>query len=268
MERKLDRNRRLADYIYNDLNPEEVVEMKREISHDPQLSDSYQLNMQVKDYLQAKIQLEEMRSDPQLENAEQLANMAFEKASPKEVDHQPVPRAKRNRIRSIAFVSAVAAAVAIIISVGIVPSNMDQDSLFDRYYAPVEASDYSQRGGDEMYRNVAVGITSYVEGNYNQSIDQFSALSSDPTFRSEVQLYSGLSYLGLGQYKSAQNMLESVLAGDNGYQAQTLWYLSLCCLKTGEFKEANTLLAQLEVYDGLYKKDAQTLRKKLRRLIQ
>jgi len=267
MERKLDRNRRLADYIYNDLNPEEVVEMERELSHDPLLSDSYQLNMQVKDYLQAKIQLEEMRNDPQLEDAEKLADMAFDTPSHQQVDHQPVPRPKRNRIRNSAFV-AVAAGITILIAVGIIPSIMDQDRLFDRYYTPIEASDYSQRGGaNNMYSELASGINQYMEGKYQNSIDQFSTLASIPALQSEVQFFSGLSYLGLGQYQSAQYKLEPVLVGDNRYQAETLWYLSLCYLKTGEFEKANTLLGQLEVYDGLYKKDAQTLRKKLRRLI-
>ena len=267
MGRILDRNRRLADYIYNDLSSEEVVEIEKEISKDPQLSESYQLNMQVKHYLQAKVQLEEMRSDPQLEDAEKLADMAFGIESHDPLDHESIPTGpKRNRIRSMVLVAAVAASVSIIIAVGIFPPKIDQDRLFDRYYVPVEASDYSQRGEvNEMYRDIAMGINYYVEGNYKQSIDQFSKLALDPAIQSEVQFFTGLSYLGLGQYQSAQNILESVLDGDHRYQPETLWYLSLCYLKTGEFDKANALLGQLEIYDGLYKKGAQTLRKKLRR---
>lgn len=266
MEHKRDRKRRLADYIYNDMSPEEVVEMEGEISQDPQFSETYQLNMEVKDYLQAKIQLEEMRSDPQLEDAERLADMAFESDAPTEVDHKPIPRPGRNRIRNMVFVSAVAASVTILVAVGLVPSIMDQDRLFDRYYTPIEASDYSQRGGaNEIYRDVAMGINQYVEGNYRQSIDQFSKLVSDPTIQSEVQFFTALSYLGLGEYRSAENILQSSLDGANRYQAETLWYQSLCLLKTGEFEKADAVLGQLELYDGLYQKDSQTLRKKLRR---
>jgi hypothetical protein len=269
MERKLDRNRRLADYIYNDLSSEEVVEIEKEISHDPQLSEFYLLNMQVKDYLQSKVQLEEMRSDPLLEDAEKLADMAFDIESNYKLDHESIPSPKRNRIRNMAFVAAVAASVTIIIAVGIIPFKIDQDRLFDRYYEPIEASDYSQRGeANEMYRDIAMGINNYVEGDYRQSIDRFSKLASDPIIQSEVRFFTALSYLGLGEYQSAQSILESVHDGTNRYQPETLWYLSLCYLKTGEFDKANTLLGQLEIYDGLYKKDAQTLRKKLRRFTQ
>ncbi len=116
MEHRLDNSRRLADYIYNDLSPEELVEFEREISGDPVLSDAYELNKQVKDYLQTKIQLEEMRSDPMLEDAEKLANMAFDMVSGEEEQHQeaiPIDR-KRKRIRSLTFAAAIAASVAIL----------------------------------------------------------------------------------------------------------------------------------------------------------
>lgn len=242
--------------------------MEKEISQDPQLSDSYELNMQVKNYLQAKIQLEEMRSDLQLEEAEILADLAFESESAVEADPQPVRRPNRKRIRNVAFASAVAAGLTIIIAVGIIPSGVDQNRLFDRYYAPVEASDNSLRGESNMlYQELALGINEYRDGNYQNSLDRLDALASNPSIQSELHLYSGLSYLGLGQYQNAKNMLESVLEDDTRFQAQSLWYLSLCCLKTGEFEEASRHLKHLEAYDGLYKKDAQTLRKKLRRLI-
>lgn len=267
MERKIDRNRRLADYIYNDMRSEEVVEIEQEISNDPELSESYRLNMQVKDYLQAKIQLEEMRSDPLLEDAERLADMAFDMEAPTDLKPELISKApKRSRVRYLAFAVAAAASLTILLAVGILPSNMDGDKMFDRYYLPYDASDYSQRGAaKEMYREVAVGINYYMEGYYTQSIDQLSKLASDPTITSDVQFYTALSFLGLGDYQSAQNILQSSLELANKHQAESLWYLSLCYLKSGEFDNANAVLSQLELYDGLYKKDAQALLKKLRR---
>lgn len=268
MESKQDRNRRLADYIYDDLSSEDVLEMEKDLASDPDLSASYELHMQVKDYLQTKLQLEEMRSDPMLEEAEKLADMAFEVESPEEVPHLSVPvRPSRKRIRNITFAVAVAAGVTIIFALGILPAGIDQDRLFDRYYSPYEASDYMQRGQvNESYRDMAAGINQYVEGNYRESISQFSRLSSDPAIHAEAEFYSALSYMGLGQYQSAENILETILDGNYRNQAEIMWYLSLCYLKTREFDRAGALLGQLESYDGLYKKDAQALRKKLARL--
>ena len=267
MEHKLDNNRRLADYLYNDLSPEELVEFEGEISADPELSEAYELNKQVKDYLQTKIQLEEMRSDPMLEDAENLANMAFDMVSDDKEQHQAIPiDRKRSRIRSLTFAAAIAASVAILITLGI-PSLMNQDQLYDRYYEPLEASDYSQRGEPNVeYGSIALGINSYLDRNYGQSIELFSQLDSDPTFQSEVQFFSALSHLGLGQFENAQKQFESLINSDSRYHLETLWYLSLCCIKAGEFDEADTYLGQLENYDGMYQMDARSLRKKLRRL--
>ena len=166
MKRYLDRNRRLADYIYNDMDPEERLVIEEEILNDPEFSETHQLNRQVKDYLQAKIQLEEMKSDPQLENAEQLADMAFDVESHDKVEQETIPIGNRKRIRNITFAASIAATVAIVISVGIIPSSIDQDRLFDRYYEPIEASDFSQRGEfNELYGEIARGINFYTDGD-------------------------------------------------------------------------------------------------------
>lgn len=267
MKRYMNRNRRLADYIYNDMDPEDVVMIERDLQSDPEFNESYLLNKQVKDYLQAKIQLEEMRSDPQLEDAEKLADMAFESNSAEEVEQVSYPSVKRPGISKVAFVLAVAAALALVVAVGIIPSSISQDRLFDQYYEPIAASDFTQRGAsNELYQDIAMGINHYVDGNYSQSIDQFSELVFNPDLRMEVQFFTALSYLGLGEYQIAQSTLESLVGTDIRYQAEILWYLSLSCLKTGAFNKADTHLAQLELYDGVYKQDAQNLRKKLRRL--
>jgi len=266
MKHKTDRNRLLADYLYNDLDPVEREALKREIQENPEFYQAYQLNVEVKDYLQAKIQLEDMRSDPMLENAEKLADLAFDVETPEEEEKATIHIGTRKRIRKVSYALAIAATVAIIISVGIIPSSIDQDRLFDRYYEPIEASDFSQRGeSNDLYGEIARGINYYVDGDYSQSIIQFRDLSSDPAIRSEVQFFTALSHLGLGQYQQAQNILETIVDSEIRYQAEILWYLSLSYLKSGEFEKSYAYLEQLEVYDGMYKQDAQVLRKKLRR---
>ncbi len=168
----------------------------------------------------------------------------------------------------MAFTVAAAATIAIVIAVGILPSSTDQDRLYDRYYMPIEASDNIQRGSqNEKYSPIAEGIGHYMGGDYEQCIVQFGTLASDLSFHQDVQLFSGLSHMGLGQYEQAQNLLETIVDGNSRWQAEALWYLSLCYLKTSEFDKATALLKQLENYDGMYKSDAQTFRKKLRRFI-
>jgi hypothetical protein len=230
--------------------------------------------VEVKEYLQAKLQLEEMLADPQLEDAEQLAELAFSKESTETKIEQPVINKTRsivprkNRTLRLTMVTALAASIALILAFGILPGSVNSDALFDRFYEPMAASDFNQRSqAQEVYEEISAGINHYMDGNYQQSIEQFSKLESDPTIHPEAQFYSALSYLGLGQYSSAQNILESLSGGVSRYQAEALWYHSLSCLKTGDYEKADSLLAQLEKYDGLYQEDSQFLRKKLRRFI-
>jgi len=266
MRPTIDINKRLADYIYDDLTTEEMFVIEREIQKDPDFFDAYQLNKEVKDYLKAKVQLEEMESDPLLEEAEKLADMVFDLESTDEKVEVTIPGGKRNKIRKLTYAVAIAASFALLITFGILPGQLDQDRLFDQYYGPIEASNNTQRGeANELYSDVAQGINYYMDGDYQQSIDQFRMLAADPALQSEVQFFTALSHLGLGQYPEAQGILESGLNENIRYQADILWYLSLCYLKSGEFDKANALLTKLELYDGLYKKDAQTLLRKLRR---
>jgi hypothetical protein len=136
MKPNSENSRRLADYIYSDLGPEEIAEMEMEIADDPELSESYRMNMMVKDYLKVKVQLESMRNDPHLEEAEKLAQNAFGSTGDR-------PRKKRN---SIVFVSGLAAAIAILVTVGFITINTNTTKLYNRYYEPFNASDYTQRG--------------------------------------------------------------------------------------------------------------------------
>ena len=57
---------RLTNYIYNDLDPEEIVKIEQELCEDPELSESYRMNVKDKNNMKAKIQLEEMKSDPMM----------------------------------------------------------------------------------------------------------------------------------------------------------------------------------------------------------
>ncbi|MCK4750265.1 MAG: hypothetical protein KAT15_24580 [Bacteroidales bacterium] len=263
-----DKNRKLADYIYDDLNLEEVTEIEREILDDAELSESYRLNMMVKEYLKAKVQLEDMRTDPRLEDAELLADMAFGIES----GNQQKPEAKRdgisvNRRRFLWYTSAMAASIAILITVGLFVTNPGPDRLFERYYKTYSASDFGQRGGvNDLYSDIAEGINSYKTGNFMQSIRHFNELSSDPGIQAEVDFFTGLSYMGLENYQDAQISLEKLVDSNVRYQPEAMWYLSLSYMKTGEIEKARALLSRLESFSGLYQPGAQALGKKLRRI--
>ncbi|MCK5135179.1 MAG: hypothetical protein KAR19_05270 [Bacteroidales bacterium] len=268
MNRNSDRSIRLANYIYDDLAPEEVVTIEQELLEDPELSESYRLNMQVKDYLKAKIQLEEMKSDPYLDEAEKLAELAFESDS----NEQEMPSGRHNGISGLIrhrfiYSSAIAAAIAVLVILRVFLPFTTPDRLFRDYYEPLDASDYSQRGeANDLYLNLSEGINSYIQGNYEQSNLLFNQMGSVHSDQPEVQLFTGLTYMALEQYGIARDILDSYIEDNYRYLPEASWYLSLCYLKTGDVEKARDLLSQLDAYDGMYKEDAQSLERKLRRI--
>jgi len=269
MKNNANRHKRLADYIYRDLDPEEMSALEKEMSENPDLAESYRLNSKVKQYLKAKIELEEMRSDPSLQEAERLAGLAYGKG-PRTRSTSVPPGGGLERLgpgRKYLYAAVAAAAAVILVMIGLSPSFADPDMLFQTYYKPLDASDYTRRGdGTDLHLNLAEGISLYNQEAYEKSNYIFSHLYSVHPSLAEVRLFSGLSYMGLEQYDNAAHFLEELLENNVRYLPEATWYLSLCCLKTGELEKARELLSGLDEYEGMYGEQAQDLRNKLRRI--
>ena len=269
MKKDANRHKKLADYLYHDLDPEEKEALERKISENPDLAESYRLGSKAKKYLKAKIELEEMRSDPSLAEAERLAGLAYGNDPGTGTTSAPTGGGlERLGPRKKYFFTAVAAAVAVIlVMIGLSPSFTSADRLFQNYYEPLDASDYTQRGdGSDLYLNLSEGISIYNQGDYEKSNRVFSHLYAIHAPVAEVRLFSGLTYMGLGAYDTAAHFLEELLANNVRYVPEATWYLSLCYLKTGELEKAGDLLSGLDEYEGLYREQAQDLRRKLRRI--
>jgi hypothetical protein len=258
MNQKSDTHIKLASYLFNDLEPEEIKEMDRQMADDQELAESYRLQVQVRDYLKARIQLEEIRSDPMLEEAESLAEHAFRK--------EKEPGAGRQREWS-GYIPAAAAVVLVLLVIRIWVPVWNPDRLYHRYYEPLSAADYTQRneaGIPDTY--LSGGIQSYNKGQYERSLFLLQQVGNDPAYIPDVMLFRALDHMGLEQYPAARDLLEDYLKNPTRYLPEATWYLSLCYLKTGEYEKARENLIQLEEYEGFYQDQAVDLVKKLRRI--
>ncbi len=279
-DRYNDPHRSLADYLYKDLKEVESQEVEKGLSMDPGLEETYRFNVRVRDYLKAKIQLESMRKDPELEEAERLAEMVLNGSesapgteAPVESEAGPgagskdiLSRRPKARMRWLIPAASVAAAAALIISLGVFGSGNTPEELFQDYYAPMDASEYTLRGGQTLeYSPVNEGIRLYLEGDYEATLQKMRTLSDRFPYRTEAQFYSGLSYLGLEQFELASEAFESVVQNQGRYLPEALWYLGLCQLQTGELEQSSMHLQRLSEYEGIYKEDALALLKDLRR---
>lgn len=268
MNRDSDIKVRMANYIYKDMSKEEIEEMDREISRDPELAESLGLNLKVKEYLKAKIGLEEMRSDPLLGEAEKLADTALSKKSFQEADGSEKETGKSEHKRKyIGYISLAAAVILVLFVIRLLVPFTDKDRLYQSYYEPLQASSYIQRNtGPLPLSGFEDGIRSYMNGDYPNSIKILSGVENARDSNPAIRLFLGLSYMGLEQYETAGVVLEDLINSSSQYVPEGLWYLGLCYLKTGDIERSREMLSRLEAFDGFYKKDSQALLRKLRRI--
>lgn len=274
-----ERSAQLAGYLYGDLEPNEMEQIEREISRDPELAGSYRINVKVRDYLKAKVQLEEMRGDPGLEKAMRWAGQSAGSedanrdrgrslmgSGPRLSGIRGAGARIRDWRRPLYVAAALAAALALVLCLR---AWMPQDpgKLYYSYYQPFEASDFTRRGdAEEKYRDVSDAIRSYLSGNYPETIRLFDHLASNPGLMPEVTLFRGLSYMGLGMFERAEIELERCLADGTRYRPEAMWYLALCKIRLEKYDQAGTLLGQLEYYAGMVGEDARELGGKIRRI--
>ena len=170
------------------------------------------------------------------------------------------------RIGRKLLVPSLVAVVLIIVAVIIFPVGRNQDQLYNHYYVPIAASDFSQRGAHNTFPVLAEAINFYMDSDYQATINHLEQVTSGTVIQLDVHFFKGLSLMGLGRYQDAESELKKIVELNSRYQPDCMWYLSLCYVKTGDFTQASLLLDQLTSYDGLYRKDGQILLKKLRRL--
>ena len=258
---------KLANYLYNDMDPEEIVEFEEEMSENPELYESFRMNTKVKEYLEAKVQLEEMRADPFFEEAERLADLAFSELSAEPDIQKKDHKTSRTIRHRFFYLSAIAATITLVVLIRIFIPFANTDRLYQAFYTPMDASDYTQRGErNELSQSISEGIINYNRADYKQSNLIFNQLDTQIDHHPEVQLFSGLNHMGLGEYTVARNILQDYIENNSRYIPEVTWYLGLCCLKTGNVEEARLHFLRLDDYEGMYKEDAQVLVRKLRRM--
>ncbi len=194
-------------------------------------------------------------------------NEVIEEVYEKEEKKKSDSNKRHNRKPLCIFILAVAA----VFSLGIVLTgfshSFNSDSVFDRYYQPLAASNHIQRGNERTtLDNITKGINLYLASDYSSSIRQFNELIAEGQNIAEIQMFLGLSYMGEQNYQQAIDLFEDFDKEFYLFIPEVTWYLSLCYIKTGKIEEAQLLLTTLLAYDGLYHNDSNELLRQLKRI--
>ncbi|MEX2410853.1 MAG: hypothetical protein WD607_05675 [Candidatus Paceibacterota bacterium] len=242
----------IADYLYDDMTPEERKLFEKDLLIDENLAKEYEFQSKVIKYIESKIVLEEMQSDPNLPEAEKLVDEYFESKASVLGTVQNRIDSNSGRSRKIYWLSAAAAVfIGLLTTVSIIMSDPN-DFLYEKYYAPFDEAAFSFRGkeNNEIDMKISNGIQMYINQDYDNSFDSFIKLENSYPHDPVINLYVGLNLVALQQYEEAIIQIENYLDSFEVFIPEAKWYLSLCYLKTGELKNAELLLHDLEEYPG------------------
>lgn len=271
-------SRRIANYIYNDMDALERVEFEKELLNDADLAQEFKIQSSAISYLKAKTVLEELRSSPDLEEADRIVNEYLDsrgdlKKSDQVVNDPGPQKSSKHRLTKVRKVLyPVLAAAAIISGVLIIHSLSGPDlneRLFNKYYEPLDDVNFTFRGENNA-TNVRFtnAISLYNDRDYvNASGILASLVVENPGFP-ESYIYLALSRIGEGQYSVAADLLRSYLDNFEKYQPEAKWYLGMCYLKMDRLPEAHELLSELTSLEGTYGRDSKVLEEKLKKMMK
>lgn len=269
-------SRKIAYYIYDDMEPGDRAQFEAELERNVELAEEYRRQLHVVQYLKARTQVSEYFDDPDMEEADRLVEEFYKEKEAAETTIESAPTtsskdapATSSRSRSLKYIlyplTAAAAVVgAVLIINTFLPGNVN-DRMYRKYYAPMEDASLISRGdGSDFSVDFNRALNQYLDGDYIQSGSEFSTLAVRDPQNAEAVLFRSLSLMGAEDYVESAKLWESFLSRFDTYQPEAKWYLSLCYLKLDQPDKAIPLLAEIASLEGKYGQDSQKLVKRLR----
>lgn len=281
-------SRKIANYIFEDMEPEERVQFEAELESNEELAKEYRRQINAAKYLKTKAQVEEVVNDPDFAEAERQVEQFFrEKDAANDAgaadttkasdaadaagaadssNERPATRPSANRsLKRILYPLLAAAAIFTGIILVLQAPGDPNERIFNRYYQPLADGRLISRGQTSgLSVTFEEALNLYFEEDYSQSASLFSELSQSDPNQPEYSLFEGLSVLGAGEYSKAATVFDSYLSRYDIYIPEAQWYLSLCYVKLEQPEKAKDLLNELSSLDGKYGVDSKKLLKKLK----
>jgi len=182
-------------------------------------------------------------------------------------DHQKEPRYIPRYKKIISY--AAIASLAILISAGIVykmnTRKLTNEKIYEKYYEPYEVTMVYRSAETGAQKLLNDAMIRYEAKDYQAAITLFEQILARDPGNMETELYSGISYMEVKQYKNADHSFTMIIEHNNNlYVEQAEWSLGFCYLMTGRNKEAKALFTTISGKDGYYRKQAAHLLRRIK----
>lgn len=238
----------VQEYVEGELDGEDLVAFERALATDAALRQEVKLRKEIQSTL--------AHQEEVADQAVQLSFLLQSKRTKFFLGGAVAKPSITRRLKLWGIGLAAAASIALILTFTGVFSSAHYGSL-------PTMPDYAVRSNQskEAYSGAA---RAFNHKNYDEAIDELSALKNSEKNNAIVEYYLGLSYLGKKSYQKAIPHLETIASGNSIYREDANYYLGYAFYKLADDKMALSYLQKVPENSRLLKK-AMKLRKKLKK---
>ena len=241
----------IDEKLSGELMGEELEAFDKNLKDDPDLMSEFELHEEIDEAIQES-EVIELRKKLDL-----VHDLTQNKKQPGLL--RTILRHKLSRIAAASFV-----VLLIITSISLYllrpDGNMSNDSLFKIYYQPDAA--LLIRGTDSQNATLIQAFQLYENKEYESALELFAQVTKNDQDNIPVKFYSGISYIELGQYRTALEPFNYIMQHQqNLYIERAEWFAGLCYLVLNENDNAVELFKKISLSNSSYKDKAHELLK-------
>ena len=249
----MDKNRHLiSKYLEGEMDPIEATGFEEALESDPELKEEMDLYREV-DSAIADTEVLDLRA--QLDEIHEELTPQLEKLT------------RKSSKRVLRY--AVAASIAVIISLGTYSlffKKVNNNKIVSEFYKPYDVTLVNRSANASITPVLREALSKYENQEYREATMLFKEILEINPEMTASYLYSGISYMELKEYTSAEESFTAVLEhNDNLYIEQANWYLGMVYILTDEKDKARIQFRKIKNSDGFYQDEAAKILRKLRR---
>ncbi|HKK63979.1 MAG TPA: tetratricopeptide repeat protein [Bacteroidales bacterium] len=245
--------RKIQKYLDHELSEKDMKRFEADLESSPELLAETELFREV----------DEALSDSEvLSFRDQLSDLRTETKKDTGPSKKPVRFSKP-------WHYAATAVIALLLAIGlaaILDKPLSNKELLKRYYKPYEVALINRSADSELNLMLQHAERLYLDGEFEEAVFYFEKVLEKQPDQVATNLYSGISYFELEQYREAGLSFNKVIEhNDNLYIEQAEWYLGLCFLATDELDRARRQFARIASSNSDKSKEAEKLLKKIKK---
>jgi tetratricopeptide (TPR) repeat protein len=225
-------------YLKGTLNEKDVIDFKNKLKNDPELNEEFLHQKNLFETINKQDWPHE--SNPDTEDVKVLGDYFNSQAAKKtkEVIHlaQKEYKAKKARVINLKYLYPMAAAILILFGYFNFFGNSSTEKLYHEYKDWSSLPSLTERFDNAT--DLSKGEQFFKNENYQKAVAIFKVNIDSTNKNPQILAYLGASYLELGDYKSATETFDDLLATNSLDKTKAYWYKALILLKQNQKKEA------------------------------